>query len=59
MMLKGPMFYEGLLRVAMILKGPGIPSGSVLEDPVSNTDLAPLFLIGRVSPQMSKCMAGA
>ena len=44
MMLKGPMFYEGLLRVAMILKGPGIPSGSVLEDPVSNTDLAPSLL---------------
>ena len=43
-MLKGPMFYEGLLRVAMILKGPGIPSGSVLEDPVSNIDLAPSLL---------------
>ena len=59
MMLKGPMFYEGLLRVAMILKGPGIPSGSVLEILSQIPILLPLFLIGRVSPQMSKCMAGA
>ncbi|MEE3121883.1 MAG: sulfatase/phosphatase domain-containing protein, partial [SAR324 cluster bacterium] len=40
MMLKGPMFYEGLLRVAMIIKGPGIPSGVVSQVPVANTDLA-------------------
>ena len=44
MMLKGPMFYEGLLRVAMILKGPGIPVGKILEDPIANTDLAPSLL---------------
>ncbi len=40
MMLKGPMFYEGLLRVAMILRGPGIPAGQISQEPVSNTDIA-------------------
>ena len=51
MMLKGPMFYEGLLRVSMILKGPGIPAGQVSEEPVANTDLASSVLDwGGISP---------
>ena len=44
MMLKGPMFYEGLLRVSMILKGPRIPEGKIFGIPVSNTDLAATVL---------------
>ncbi len=40
MMFKGPMFYEGLLRVGMILKGPGIPKNYICHDPVSNMDTA-------------------
>jgi arylsulfatase A-like enzyme len=39
LILKGPMAYEGLLRVGLIFKGPGVPAGKVVEDPVSTLDL--------------------
>lgn len=52
MMLKGPMFYEGLLRVALIVKGPGVPAGQMVRDPVANTDIAATLLdYAGVSPQ--------
>ena len=41
--LKGPTPYEGLLRVGLIAKGPGIPSGKIVSDPVSTLDLAATF----------------
>lgn len=44
LLLKGPMAYEGLLRVGLILRGPGVPAGRVVADPVSTLDLAPSFL---------------
>lgn len=44
LMLKGPMFYEGLLRVGLILRGPGVPAGQVVTDPVSTLDLADTFV---------------
>ena len=44
LVLKGPMHYEGLLRVPLILRGPGIPAGKVVGDPVSTVDLAPTML---------------
>lgn len=43
LILKGPMHYEGLLRVPMIWRGPGVPVGAVVTDPVSTLDLAPTF----------------
>ena len=43
-MLKGPMFYEGLLRVGFLIKGPGISAGKVVGDPISNTDVAATLL---------------
>lgn len=43
LILKGPMMYEGLLRVGLIIKGPGIPQGKAVGDPVSTIDLAPTF----------------
>lgn len=43
LVLKGPMFYEGLLRVGLILRGPGTPAGKVVRDPVSTVDLAATF----------------
>ncbi|WP_258130565.1 sulfatase-like hydrolase/transferase [Achromobacter anxifer] len=43
LMLKGPMPYEGLLRVAMVASGPGIVAGQRVEDPVSTLDLAATF----------------
>ena len=44
LLLKGPMMYEGLLRVGCIFKGPGVPRGKTIEDPVSNMDFAATFL---------------
>ncbi|XWN32879.1 MAG: sulfatase-like hydrolase/transferase [Devosia sp.] len=44
LILKGPMFYEGLLTVNAVVAGPGVPAGKVVEDPVSNLDIAATFL---------------
>ena len=41
--LKGPTFYEGVLRVGMLVQGPGIPAGQIIADPVSTLDLMPTF----------------
>ncbi len=41
--LKGPMAYEGLLRVGLIMKGPGMPVGKTISSPVSTMDLAATF----------------
>jgi arylsulfatase A-like enzyme len=37
------MHFERLLRVPLILRGPDVPQGRVVEDPVSTLDLAPTF----------------
>jgi arylsulfatase A-like enzyme len=42
--LKGPMFYEGVLRVPLIIAGPEIPVDKLIEAPVSTIDLASTFL---------------
>ncbi len=44
LILKGPMHYEGLLRVGMIARGPGIRAGKTILDPVSTLDLGATFL---------------
>jgi len=43
LILKGPMHYEGLLRVPMIWHGPGVPAGKTVAEPVSTLDLGPTF----------------
>jgi arylsulfatase A-like enzyme len=43
LILKGPMAYEGLLRVGLLLQGPGIPKARVVDDPVSTVDLPATF----------------
>ena len=43
LILKGPMHYEGLLRVPMIVSGPCVTPGRVVEHPVSTLDLAATF----------------
>lgn len=43
LILKGPMFYEGLLRVGLLVRGPGVPAGKVVTEPVSTVDLAATF----------------
>lgn len=43
LVLKGPMHYEGLLRVPMIWAGPGVPAGKRSLEPVSTLDLGATF----------------
>jgi arylsulfatase A-like enzyme len=43
LILKGPMAYEGLLRVGLIVEGPGVPAGKLVADPVSTLDLPATF----------------
>jgi arylsulfatase A-like enzyme len=43
LILKGPMAYEGLLRVGLIVNGKDIPRGKVVDDPVSTIDLPATF----------------
>ncbi len=43
LLLKGPMAYEGLLRVGLLFEGPGVPQGKVVADPVSTLDLPATF----------------
>jgi len=40
----GMLLTEGALRVPLILAGPGVPAGEVVEYPVSLTDVAPTLL---------------
>ncbi|MBT3765008.1 MAG: sulfatase-like hydrolase/transferase [Rhodospirillales bacterium] len=42
--LKGPMMYDGLLRVGLVMTGPGIPADNVVDAPVSTMDLCATFL---------------
>ncbi|GJH29356.1 sulfatase-like hydrolase/transferase [Caballeronia novacaledonica] len=44
LILKGPMMYDGLMRVGLIASGPGIPAGKVVSSPVSTIDLHETFL---------------
>jgi len=44
LILKGPMPYEGLLRVGLIVRGPRVPMGKRVDDPVSTLDLGATFL---------------
>lgn len=43
LLFKGPMCYEGVLRVPLVAAGPGIEPGTVVTDPVSTLDLAATF----------------
>jgi len=43
LILKGPMAYEGLLRVGLVFFGKDIPAGKVVPDPVSTLDLPATF----------------
>jgi arylsulfatase A-like enzyme len=44
MMLKGPIHYEALIRVPLIVRGPGFPAGAVVDDPVGTIDVLPTAL---------------
>ena len=52
LILKGPMPYEGLLRVGCIVQGPGVPAGQLVEEPVSTLDIPATVLdYAGVSPE--------
>ena len=40
LILKGPMPYEGLLRVGFVVRGPQVPADKVVQDPISTIDIA-------------------
>jgi arylsulfatase A-like enzyme len=55
LILKGPMHYEGLLKVPMIVKGPGVPAGKVVDEPVSTLDLGATFCdYGQAKAQLTQ-----
>ena len=51
--LKGPTPYEDLLRVTMVMRGPGVVAERVIDEPVSTLDLAATFYqyAGVAAPQ--------
>jgi arylsulfatase A-like enzyme len=44
MVFKGPLHYEGLLRVPVIVRGPGFEAGTTIDEPAGSIDLAPTML---------------
>ena len=55
LILKGPMHYEGLLRVPMIVRGPNVPAGKRVSEPVSTLDLGPTFFdYGSADPLLTQ-----
>jgi len=44
LVLKGPMAYDGLLRVVCIMRGPGLPKGARTDQPASSLDFGATFL---------------
>ncbi|MWV47026.1 sulfatase-like hydrolase/transferase [Paenibacillus sp. HJL G12] len=55
---KGPWFYEGLTRIPMIVRGPGVRQGAVTDALMEHVDIVPtlLELIGR--PDMPEGIQG-
>lgn len=43
LVLKGPMHYEGLMRVPLIVRGPNVPANTINDEPVSTLDLSATF----------------
>ena len=55
LILKGPMHYEGLLRVPMIWNGPGVEAGRVIDEPVGTLDLSATFCdLAGCEPQLTQ-----
>ena len=54
LILKGPIPYEGLMRVGLVMRGPGVPVGKVVGEPVSTLDLPATFYESAGIPLDSK-----
>jgi arylsulfatase A-like enzyme len=55
MVLKGPIHYEALIRVPLIVRGPGFARGAVVADPVGTIDVAPTVLTACGMPLPASC----
>ena len=44
MIFKGPFGYDSLLRVPLLVRGPDVPVGAVVDEPVGTIDIAPTAL---------------
>jgi len=44
MLFKGPLHYDGLLRVPLVVRGPGVTPGLAVSEPVGLVDLVPTVL---------------
>ena len=55
LILKGPMHYDGLLKVPLLMRGPGIAAGETNDNPVSTLDLASTFTdYAGTTPQLTQ-----
>jgi len=55
LLLKGPMHYEGLLRVPLIVRGPGVVAETVVSEPVSTLDISStLFDYAETNAELSQ-----
>lgn len=53
--LKGPMFFDCLMRVPMIWRGPGVPPNRINYEPVSTIDLSPSIMdLTNIEPQLQQ-----
>jgi len=57
MILKGPIHYESLVRVPLLVRGPGFVRGARVDDPVGTIDVAPTALRAAGLP-IPKAMEG-
>ena len=57
--LKHPMPYEDLLRVGLVVQGPGVAPGRVVDEVVSTLDLAQRSMRMRASRSRKRCRAAA
>ncbi len=55
LMLKGPMHYEGLLRVPLMVVGPNVPANTEITAPVSTLDLtSTLCDLAQATPKLTQ-----
>jgi len=55
LILKGPMHYEGLLKVPLMVKGPDVPKGVTCDEIVSTLDLSATFMqLSKTEPQLTQ-----
>ena len=55
LILKGPMHYDGLLCVPLIMRGPNVPKDHICEEQVSTLDLPATFMdYAQAEPQLTQ-----